>query len=55
MKVLIRQIPSATTGLQERGDDMATWSDYKSNVRETNPEIGWDLDEVEAVSCIVGP
>ena len=33
---------------------MATWTDYKNHVRETNPEIGKDLDEIEAVSQIVG-
>ena len=33
---------------------MATWNDYKQHVRETNPEIGADLDEVEAISQIVG-
>lgn len=33
---------------------MATWNDYKQHVRETNPEIGKDLDEVEALSQIVG-
>ena len=33
---------------------MATWTDYKNHVRETNPEIGKDLDEVEAISQIVG-
>lgn len=33
---------------------MATWSEYKQHVRETNPEIGKDIDEVEAVSRIVG-
>lgn len=33
---------------------MATWSDYKQTVRETNPEIGKDIDEVETVSRIVG-
>ena len=33
---------------------MATWNDYKQYVRETNPEIGADLDEVEAISQIVG-
>ena len=33
---------------------MATWTDYKDHVRETNPEIGRDLDEVEAISRIVG-
>lgn len=29
---------------------MTTWDDYKNHVRETNPEIGKDIDEVEAVS-----
>jgi DNA-binding XRE family transcriptional regulator len=33
---------------------MATWSDYKNHVRETNPEIGKDIDEAEALSKIVG-
>jgi DNA-binding XRE family transcriptional regulator len=33
---------------------MATWSDYKNHVRTTNPEIGRDMDEVEALSQIVG-
>ena len=33
---------------------MATWNDYKKHVRETNPEIGKDLDEVESISQIVG-
>ena len=33
---------------------MATWNDYKQYVRETNPEIGADLDEVEAISQVVG-
>ncbi len=33
---------------------MATWSDYKNHVRETNPEIAKDIDEVEALSQIVG-
>ena len=33
---------------------MPTWNDYKKHVRETNPEIAKDLDEVEAVSQIVG-
>ncbi len=27
---------------------MATWNDYKKHVRESNPEIGRDIDEVEA-------
>ena len=33
---------------------MATWTDYIDHVRETNPEIGRDLDEVETISRIVG-
>ena len=33
---------------------MATWSDYKNHVRETNPEIGKDIDEIESISRIVG-
>ena len=33
---------------------MATWTAYKNYVRETNPEIGKDIDEAEALSQIVG-
>ncbi len=33
---------------------MATWSYYKNHVRATNPEIAKDIDEVEALSQIVG-
>lgn len=33
---------------------MANWNDYKKHVKETNPEIGKDLDEIEAISQIVG-
>lgn len=33
---------------------MATWKDYKNYVKETNPEIGKDIDEAEAISQIVG-
>ena len=33
---------------------MANWTDYKNHVRQTNPEIGKDIDEAEAVSKIVG-
>ncbi len=33
---------------------MATWTDYKKHVRETNPDVGRDLDEIEAISQIVG-
>ena len=42
------------TGYQERGDLMATWNDYKQHVRQTNPELAKDVDEVEALSQIVG-
>lgn len=33
---------------------MANWTDYKNHVRETNPGIGKDFDEIEAVSQVVG-
>lgn len=33
---------------------MAAWEDYKRHVRDTNPEIAKDIDEVEALSQIVG-
>ena len=33
---------------------MATWTDYKQHVINSNPVIGNDLDEVEAISQIVG-
>lgn len=33
---------------------MANWNDYKNHVRNTNPEIGKDIDEVEATSQIIG-
>ncbi len=33
---------------------MATWSDYKNHVRTANPEIAKDIEEVEALSQIVG-
>ena len=33
---------------------MATWNDYKNHVRQTSPEFGKDMDEVEALSQIVG-
>ena len=33
---------------------MANWTDYKNHVRETSPELGEDIDEVEALSKIVG-
>lgn len=33
---------------------MATWTDYKNNVRDENPEIAKDIDEAEAISRIVG-
>ena len=33
---------------------MRTWDDYKNQTRQDNPDIGRDLDEVEALSLIVG-
>ena len=33
---------------------LVTWADYKNHVRNTNPEIGKDIDEAEAISRIVG-
>ena len=33
---------------------MATWTEYKNHVKDTNPEIGKDIDEIETVSQIVG-
>lgn len=33
---------------------MASWSDYKTHVRSVNSELGRDLDEIEAISQIVG-
>ncbi len=33
---------------------MSDWQKYKENLRETNPEIGKDIDEVEKISAIVG-
>ena len=32
---------------------MATWNDYKNHLRESNPEIGRDFDEVEERAKIV--
>ena len=40
--------------LHNKVNRMATWNDYKAHVRSVNPEIGKDLDEVEAISRIVG-
>ncbi len=33
---------------------MKTWSDYKQHVKETNPEIGKDIEAIEELSTIVG-
>ena len=33
---------------------MATWNDCKNHIRETNPVISSDIDEIEALSKIVG-
>ena len=32
---------------------MKTWSDYKQHVKETNPEIGRDIEAIEELSAIV--
>ncbi len=39
---------------QEGMNIMSDWAKYKEKVRNINPEIGKDLDEVEEVSTIVG-
>lgn len=33
---------------------MATWNDYKTYVKNVNPEIGSDIEEAEAISQIIG-
>lgn len=33
---------------------MSDWEQYKEHVRQTNPEIGKDIDEIEEISTIVG-
>ena len=33
---------------------MSDWEKYKNHIRETDPELGKDLDEVETISSIVG-
>jgi predicted transcriptional regulator len=33
---------------------MSDWKEYKNSVRETNPEIGKDIDDAEKISAIVG-
>ena len=40
--------------VQKGAKQMSDWKKYKEYVRETNPEIGKDLDEVEEISAIVG-
>lgn len=32
---------------------MKTWSDYKQHVKETNPEIGKDIEAIEELSAII--
>ena len=32
---------------------MPTWEDYKNHVKQTNPGIGKDIEEIEAISSIV--
>ena len=29
---------------------MVTWNDYKNHVRESSPEMGQDMDEIERIS-----
>ncbi len=33
---------------------MRTWDDYKKHVREVDPDMSKDIDEVESVAAIVG-
>ena len=33
---------------------MTTWNEYKKHIRETDPEIAKDIDEVESISAIIG-
>lgn len=33
---------------------MKTWSDYKQNIKDHNPDIANDIEEVEEISKIVG-
>ena len=32
---------------------MKTWDDYKEHVKNVDPEIGKDMEEIEAISAIV--
>ena len=41
-------------GIKKGVNPMSDWTKYKEKVRNANPEIGKDLDEVEEVSAIVG-
>lgn len=33
---------------------MRTWDDYKKHVREVDPNVAKDIDEVESIASIVG-
>ena len=33
---------------------MRTWDDYKKHVREVDPDMSKDIDEVESIAAIVG-
>jgi len=33
---------------------MKTWSDYKQNIKDNNPDIATDVEEVEEISRLVG-
>ena len=39
---------------QEKGVSRLNWKDYKDHVREVDPEIAKDVDEIEVLSQIVG-
>ena len=34
--------------------DMRTWDDYKKYVREVDPDMSKDIDEIESIASIVG-
>ena len=33
---------------------MKTWSDYKQNIKDNNPDIATDVEEVEEISRLIG-
>ena len=32
---------------------MKTWNDYKEHIKNVDPEIGKDMDEIENISAII--